>query len=52
MKCNIECKGTKIVGKKKGKGKKVYLMPIILIMPEIPIINFASGKLENEEMRE
>jgi len=28
MKCNIECKGTKIVGKKKGKGKKVYLMPI------------------------
>ena len=47
MKCNIECKGTKIVGKKKGKGKKVYLMPIILIMPEIPIINFGSGKLEN-----
>jgi len=26
-------------------------MPIILIMPEIPIINFASGKLGNEEMR-
>ena len=44
MKCNIECKGMKIVGKKKGKGKKVYLMPIILIILEIPIISFVSGK--------
>jgi len=26
-------------------------MPIILKMPEIPIINFASGKLENEGIR-
>ena len=31
--------------------KLILEMPIILIMPEISIINFGSGKSGNEEMR-